>query len=214
MSLRRIKASAALRIVSASLPLFPLSSARRAALPSLVSAGVDVRTISVYPIHHDKVIVADRETVELGGFNYSHATARRNSENGLVNWRNATLAEVYLALFERNHRRRFLWLRSRSLRETVVRAVDGITRSEQLAREVAGGGHIHLDDEQQRRRTDRIRRPERTDLDQRRLVGPAHDRDMRLMIPLLQTKIALVHSGQVPALEHREHAPCRRAISL
>jgi phosphatidylserine/phosphatidylglycerophosphate/cardiolipin synthase-like enzyme len=141
MSLRRIKASAALRIVCASLPLFPLSSARgssqratracssrsstpsrtvvvdqknnvsedrsgkaRAALSSLVNAGVDVRTISVYPIHHDKVIVADRETVELGSFNYSDAAARRNSENVLVNWRNPKLAEVYLAHFERNHR--------------------------------------------------------------------------------------------------------------
>jgi phosphatidylserine/phosphatidylglycerophosphate/cardiolipin synthase-like enzyme len=80
------------------------SGKARAALSALANAGVDVRTISVYPIAHDKVIVADRETVELGSFNYSDAAARRNSENVLVNWRNPKLAEVYLAHFERNHR--------------------------------------------------------------------------------------------------------------
>ena len=80
------------------------SGKARAALSALVNAGIDVRTISVYPIHHDKVMVADRETVELGSFNYSDAAARRNSENVLVNWRNPKLAAVYLAHFERNYR--------------------------------------------------------------------------------------------------------------
>jgi len=80
------------------------SGKARAALSALVNAGVDVRMISVYPIHHDKVMVADRETVELGSFNYSDAAARRNSENVLVNWRNPKLAAVYLAHFERNYR--------------------------------------------------------------------------------------------------------------
>lgn len=76
----------------------------RAALSALVNAGIAVRTINVYPIHHDKVIVADRETVELGSFNYSDAAARRNSENVLVNWRNPKLAEVYIRHFDRNLR--------------------------------------------------------------------------------------------------------------
>ncbi len=80
------------------------SGKARAALSALVNAGIAVRTINVYPIHHDKVIVADRETVELGSFNYSDAAARRNSENVLVNWRNPKLAEVYLGHFERNFR--------------------------------------------------------------------------------------------------------------
>ena len=80
------------------------SGKARAALSALVNAGIDVRTISVYPIHHDKVMVADRETVELGSFNYSDAAARRNSENVLVNWRNPKLAAVYLAHFVRNYR--------------------------------------------------------------------------------------------------------------
>jgi phosphatidylserine/phosphatidylglycerophosphate/cardiolipin synthase-like enzyme len=80
------------------------SGKARAALSALANAGVDVRTISVYPIHHDKVIVADRRTVELGSFNYSDAAARRNSENVLVNWGNARLADVYLQHFDRNYR--------------------------------------------------------------------------------------------------------------
>ncbi|HKX42142.1 MAG TPA: phospholipase D family protein [Burkholderiaceae bacterium] len=80
------------------------SGKARAALSALLNAGVDVRTISVYPIHHDKVIVADRQTVELGSFNYSDAAAHKNSENVLVNWENPKLAAVYLQHFERNYR--------------------------------------------------------------------------------------------------------------
>ena len=80
------------------------SGKARAALSALVNAGIDVRTINVYPVHHDKVIVSDRETVEVGSFNYSDAAARRNSENVLVNWRNPRLAEVYLQHFLRNYR--------------------------------------------------------------------------------------------------------------
>jgi phosphatidylserine/phosphatidylglycerophosphate/cardiolipin synthase-like enzyme len=80
------------------------SGKARAALSALVNAGIDVRMISVYPIHHDKIMVADRETVQIGSFNYSDAAARRNSENVLVNWRNPKLAAVYLAHFERNYR--------------------------------------------------------------------------------------------------------------
>lgn len=57
-------------------------AAARAALSALVNVGIDVRTIS-YLIHHDKVIVADRQTGELGSFNYSDAAARKNSENVL-----------------------------------------------------------------------------------------------------------------------------------
>jgi len=80
------------------------SGKARAALSALVNAGVDVRTISVYPIHHDKVIIADRETVEMGSYNYSDAAAHKNSENVLVNWRNPELAKVYMKHFERNYR--------------------------------------------------------------------------------------------------------------
>jgi phosphatidylserine/phosphatidylglycerophosphate/cardiolipin synthase-like enzyme len=79
------------------------SGKARAALSALVAAGVDVRIIAVYPIHHDKVIVADRTTVELGSFNYSTAAAQRNSENVLVNWGNPRLAQTYLGHFARNY---------------------------------------------------------------------------------------------------------------
>ncbi len=79
------------------------SGKARAALSALVNAGAEVRTISVYPIHHDKVIIADRQTVELGSFNYSDAAAHKNSENVLVNWGNPKLAEAYLKHFQRNY---------------------------------------------------------------------------------------------------------------
>ncbi len=80
------------------------SGKARAALGALANAGADVRTIRVYAIHHDKVIVADHQTVELGSFNYSDAAAHKNSENVLVNWNNPKLAAVYLEHFERNYR--------------------------------------------------------------------------------------------------------------
>lgn len=75
----------------------------RAALSALANAGVDVRVISVYPIHHDKVMIADGETVELGSFNYSVSAATKNSENVLVNWNNQALAAIYQRHFERNY---------------------------------------------------------------------------------------------------------------
>lgn len=80
------------------------SGKARAALGALVNAGADVRTISVYAIHHDKVIIADRQTVEQGSFNYSDAAVHRNSENVMMNWDNPKLAGVYLRHFERNYR--------------------------------------------------------------------------------------------------------------
>lgn len=80
------------------------SGKARAALATMVAAGADVRTISVYPIHHDKVMIVDMETVELGSFNYSAAAAHKNSENVLVNWHNPQLAAVYLSHFARNYR--------------------------------------------------------------------------------------------------------------
>ena len=79
------------------------SGKARAALGALVNAGADVRTIHVYPIHHDKVIIADHQTVELGSYNYSDAAAHKNSENVLVNWGSPKLADVYLKHFQRNY---------------------------------------------------------------------------------------------------------------
>ncbi len=79
------------------------SGKSKAALSALSTAGADVRTIGTYPIAHDKVIIVDRNTVELGSYNYSSAAASRNSENVLVNWNNPELAAVYLKHFERNY---------------------------------------------------------------------------------------------------------------
>lgn len=62
-------------------------------LASLKNAGIPVRTVSVYAIHHDKVIIAD-DTVETDSFNYSRAAARENSENVIVLWNDPTLAQV------------------------------------------------------------------------------------------------------------------------
>lgn len=73
------------------------SGKARAALSALANSGCRVRTISVYQIHHDKVIVADRETVETGSFNFSSSAASRNSENVMVIWKNPELARGYLA---------------------------------------------------------------------------------------------------------------------
>jgi phosphatidylserine/phosphatidylglycerophosphate/cardiolipin synthase-like enzyme len=80
------------------------SGKAQAALSALVNAGCEIRLISVYPIHHDKTIIIDEQTVELGSFNFSQAAAKRNSEDVLVNWNNPALAKVYLQHFDRNYK--------------------------------------------------------------------------------------------------------------
>lgn len=80
------------------------SGKARAALSALATAGADVRTISAYAIHHDKVIVVDRKHLQTGSFNYSASAAHRNSENVIVHWNNPKLASVFLGHFDRNYR--------------------------------------------------------------------------------------------------------------
>jgi phosphatidylserine/phosphatidylglycerophosphate/cardiolipin synthase-like enzyme len=67
----------------------------RIALNLLSNAGVQVRTIDVYRIHHDKFIVFDGESVETGSFNYTASAARYNSENAVVMWHVPTVAQAY-----------------------------------------------------------------------------------------------------------------------
>jgi len=55
-----------------------------AALNTLAAAGIAVRVDDRYQIQHDKLIVADGETVETGSFNFSSAAERYNSENAVV----------------------------------------------------------------------------------------------------------------------------------
>jgi phosphatidylserine/phosphatidylglycerophosphate/cardiolipin synthase-like enzyme len=74
----------------------------RAALNLLVNAGIPARTVSVYPLHHDKVLVIDGKHLETGSFNYTAAAEKSNSENVLVVWNNPQLAATYLQHWERN----------------------------------------------------------------------------------------------------------------
>jgi len=80
------------------------SGKARAALGALVTAGIPVRTISVFAIHHDKVAVIDSQTIQTGSYNYSSAAAHSNSENALVVWGNPQLAAIYEKHWERNWR--------------------------------------------------------------------------------------------------------------
>ena len=66
----------------------------------IVGAGIPLRGVSAYAIHHDKYIVVDGKHTETGSFNYSQTAAKSNSENLLVIWDNPTLAGRYLAHWE------------------------------------------------------------------------------------------------------------------
>jgi phosphatidylserine/phosphatidylglycerophosphate/cardiolipin synthase-like enzyme len=78
------------------------SGRARAALSALKTAGVDVRTTSQFPIHHDKVIIVDRKSVQTGSFNYSAAAAKTNSENVVVIWNRPDVAGEFERHFVRN----------------------------------------------------------------------------------------------------------------
>lgn len=76
------------------------SGKARHALNAIADAGVEVRLISAYAIHHDKIIIADGRHVETGSFNFTQAAASGNSENVLVVWNNPALAATYLRHWE------------------------------------------------------------------------------------------------------------------
>jgi len=56
----------------------------KAALSMLLAVGIPVRTVSKFPIHHDKFMVGDGLTVQNGSFNYTNAATYSNSENVMV----------------------------------------------------------------------------------------------------------------------------------
>lgn len=58
------------------------------------TCGVSVRFNSKYAIMHDKFIIVDGATTELGSFNFTHAAEANNAENILV-VHDAGLASVY-----------------------------------------------------------------------------------------------------------------------
>ncbi|HHY6930483.1 TPA: phospholipase D family protein [Burkholderia ambifaria] len=71
--------------------------ASAAALSMLLRAGIPVRTIGSFAIHHDKSVTVDAETVQTGSFNFSAAAARKNSEDVLVLWNCPAIAQAYNA---------------------------------------------------------------------------------------------------------------------
>jgi phosphatidylserine/phosphatidylglycerophosphate/cardiolipin synthase-like enzyme len=74
-------------------------SAGKSALNTLVAAGVYARTVSIYPQHHDKYIVADDKHLQTGSFDYSKGAAESNSENVLVLWNTPVVAKQYTTHF-------------------------------------------------------------------------------------------------------------------
>lgn len=64
------------------------------------NAGIPIRTIDKYAIHHDKFIVVDEASVETGSFNYSRAANVYNSENAIVLYNMPQVADQYLLHWE------------------------------------------------------------------------------------------------------------------
>ncbi|QNT77569.1 phospholipase D family nuclease [Entomobacter blattae] len=81
------------------------------ALTALKEAGILIRTDSDFAIQHDKVIIADEETVETGSFNYTQSAERRNSENALVISHSPQLAKNYLTHWQNRWNRGKLLMR-------------------------------------------------------------------------------------------------------
>jgi phosphatidylserine/phosphatidylglycerophosphate/cardiolipin synthase-like enzyme len=73
--------------------------ASQKALTRLVKAGAQVRTIHKYPIHHDKVMIADGLHLENGSFNFTAAAQAHNSENVSVRWNNPKAAAIFTQHF-------------------------------------------------------------------------------------------------------------------
>ena len=71
-----------------------------AAMNLIMGAGIPLRVVSAYAIHHDKYIVVDSKHTETGSFNYSQAAAKSNSENVVVVWDNRAVAERYLSQWD------------------------------------------------------------------------------------------------------------------
>ncbi|EMT6876026.1 phospholipase D family protein [Salmonella enterica] len=70
--------------------------ASREAMKYINLLKIPLRTVDVFPIHHDKVIIVDGNTVETGSYNFSRAAARKNSENVVVIKNMPDVAAQYL----------------------------------------------------------------------------------------------------------------------
>jgi len=67
--------------------------------PFLRKAGIPVYADAKESIHHNKVIVIDREIVIIGSFNFSKAAEGTNAEN-LIILKSSQLAAIYLENYE------------------------------------------------------------------------------------------------------------------
>lgn len=76
-------------------------SERYSAATFLAHQGIAVRIDEKHAIQHNKYLVIDGHSVELGSFNYSRAAAERNAENVLVLWNQPEVAHRYREDWER-----------------------------------------------------------------------------------------------------------------
>ncbi len=76
-------------------------SERYSAATFLANQGIGVRIDEKHAIQHNKYLVIDGHTVELGSFNYSRAAAERNAENVMVIWHQPEIALRYREDWER-----------------------------------------------------------------------------------------------------------------
>jgi phosphatidylserine/phosphatidylglycerophosphate/cardiolipin synthase-like enzyme len=72
------------------------------AVAAAVTAGIDARVVSRYPIFHHKFIVVDGKHLETGSFNFSAAAEKSNAENVLVLWNNPQVADTYLTQWDKH----------------------------------------------------------------------------------------------------------------
>lgn len=68
----------------------------QSAVKLLAGALIPVRTVSVFPIMHDKFFVVDGRTVETGSLNFTRSGERYNSENVIVLTDMPDVAQRYL----------------------------------------------------------------------------------------------------------------------
>lgn len=69
--------------------------------PYVATHGVPIRLNGHYAILHDKFMVIDDKTLELGSFNYTASAEKRNAENVLVLHDVGTLAADYTREWQR-----------------------------------------------------------------------------------------------------------------
>lgn len=72
-----------------------LTKSSLAAMNYIVNHGIALRTDNDFRIQHDKVMIIDSDTVELGSFNFTYSAEKYNSENAMVIHDNPEIAGLY-----------------------------------------------------------------------------------------------------------------------